>query len=84
MKNVAKIIETQYELNYVIPIIGEMLDKFFTDYLIYIFLKRRKFWKQTIWHGRQHARIKPFLIWSKIMKIRNFQMTKNLCTSFDK
>lgn len=39
MKNIAKIIETQYELNYVIPIIGEMLDKFFTDYLIYIFIK---------------------------------------------
>lgn len=39
MKNIAKIIETQYELNYVIPIIGEMLDKFFADYLIYIFLK---------------------------------------------
>lgn len=39
MKNIAKIIETQYELNYVIPIIGEMLDKFFTDYLIYIFLR---------------------------------------------
>lgn len=39
MKNIAKIIETQYELNYIIPIIGEMLDKFFTDYLIYIFLK---------------------------------------------
>lgn len=39
MKNIAKIIETQYELNYVIPIIGEMMDKFFTDYLIYIFLK---------------------------------------------
>ncbi len=38
MKNIAKIIETQYELNYVIPIIGEMLDKFFTDYLIYIFI----------------------------------------------
>lgn len=39
MKNIAKIIETQYELNYVIPIIGEMLDKFFPDYLIYLFLK---------------------------------------------
>lgn len=39
MKNIAKIIETQYELNYIIPIIGEMLDKFFTDYLIYIFLR---------------------------------------------
>lgn len=39
MKNIAKIIETQYELKYIIPIIGEMLDKFFEDYLIYIFLK---------------------------------------------
>jgi len=39
MKNIAKIIETQYELGYVVPIIGEMLDKFFPDYLIYIFLK---------------------------------------------
>ena len=39
MKNIAKIIETQYELNYIIPLIGEMLDKFFENYLIYIFLK---------------------------------------------
>lgn len=39
MKNIAKIIETQYELKYIIPIIGEMLDKFFEDYLVYIFLK---------------------------------------------
>lgn len=39
MKNIAKIIESQYELNYVIPIVGEMIDKFFTDYLLYIFLK---------------------------------------------
>lgn len=39
MKNIAKIIETQYELNYVIPIIGEMIDKFFEDYLVYIFIK---------------------------------------------
>ncbi len=39
MKNIAKIIETQYELKYIIPLIGEMLDKFFEDYLIYIFIK---------------------------------------------
>ncbi len=39
MKYIAKIIETQYELSYVIPIIGEMIDKFFEDYLLYIFLK---------------------------------------------
>lgn len=39
MKNIAKIIETQYELHYIIPIIGEMLDKFFENYLIYLFLR---------------------------------------------
>ena len=39
MKNIAKIIETQYELKYIIPIIGEMLDKFFENYLIYLFIK---------------------------------------------
>lgn len=42
MKNIAKIIETQYELKYIIPIIGEMLDKFFENYLIYIFIKDNK------------------------------------------
>lgn len=39
MKNIAKIIETQYELNYIIPLIGEMIDRFISDHLIYIFLK---------------------------------------------
>ena len=41
MKNIAKIIETQYELNYIVPIIGEMLDRFITDHLIYVFLKHK-------------------------------------------
>ncbi len=40
MKNIAKIIETQYELNYIVPLIGEMLDRFITDHLIYVFLKQ--------------------------------------------
>lgn len=39
MKSIAKIIETQFELNYIIPIIGEMIDKFIIEHLIYIFLK---------------------------------------------
>lgn len=39
MKNIAKIIETQYELNYILPIIGEILDTFISNHLIYIFLK---------------------------------------------
>lgn len=39
MKNIAKIIETQYELNYIIPLIGEIMDTFIVNHLIYIFLK---------------------------------------------
>ncbi len=39
MKSIAKIIETQYELTYIIPLIGEMLDRFIEDHLIYIFLR---------------------------------------------
>ncbi len=39
MKNIAKIIESQYELNYIIPIIGEILDTFIANHLIYVFLK---------------------------------------------
>lgn len=39
MKDIAKTIETQYELNYVIPIIGEMIDRFVSNHLIYVFLK---------------------------------------------
>lgn len=37
MKNIAKIIENQYELNYIIPIIGEMIDRFVSSHLVYIF-----------------------------------------------
>ena len=48
MKNIAKIIETQYELNYIVPIIGEMLDRFITDHLIYVFLKREEEF-QLVW-----------------------------------
>lgn len=40
MKNIAKIIETQYELNYIVPLIGEMFDKFVSNHLIYIFLRK--------------------------------------------
>ncbi len=39
MKNIAKVIENQYEPDYIIPIIGEILDKFVSEHLIYIFKK---------------------------------------------
>lgn len=42
MKNIAKLIETQYELNYIVPLIGEMLDRFISDHLIYVFLKQEE------------------------------------------
>lgn len=42
MRSIAKIIETQYELNYIIPIIGEMIDRFVSTHLIYVFLKNGK------------------------------------------
>ncbi len=50
MKDIAKIIETQYELNYILPILGEMIDKFISQHLIYIFLKNpRKSGYTLVW-----------------------------------
>lgn len=42
MRDIAKIIESQYELNYIIPIIGEMIDRFVTEHLVYIFLRNEE------------------------------------------
>ena len=48
MKDIAKIIESQYELSYIIPLIGEMIDRFMSDHLIYIFIyKDNKY--QLVW-----------------------------------
>lgn len=44
MKNIAKIIETQYETNYIVPIIGEMIDKFVSNHLVYIFINNELVW----------------------------------------
>jgi len=44
MKNIAKILETQYEINYIVPIIGEMIDKFVSDHLVYIFINNELVW----------------------------------------
>ncbi len=48
MKDIAKIIESQYELSYIIPLIGEMIDRFMSSHLIYIFIyKDEKY--QLVW-----------------------------------
>ena len=41
IRNIAKIIETQYELSYILPILGEMIDSFIYEHLIYIFTKNK-------------------------------------------
>lgn len=39
MKSIAKLIENQFELDYILPIIGELIDGFVSEHLIYIFVK---------------------------------------------
>jgi len=41
LKNIAQITQTQYELDYILPIMGEIIDHFMADNLIYIFLKNK-------------------------------------------
>ena len=41
IRNIAKIIETQYELSYILPILGEMIDSFIYVHLIYIFITNK-------------------------------------------
>ena len=48
MKDIAKIIESQYELSYIIPLIGEMIDRFISSHLIYIFIRKEEKFK-LVW-----------------------------------
>lgn len=69
MKNIAKIIETQYEINYIVPLIGEMLDRFISDHLIYVFLKQ----------GEEFS-----LVWPKACNDeRVFEVIKKLDNDFE-
>ncbi len=63
VRNIAKIIETQYELNYIMPVLGEMIDSFISEHLIYVFLKvpKKKNYK-LIWPNNcSDARIFDYL-----------------------
>lgn len=66
MKDIAKIIENQYDFQYIIPLIGEMIDKFATNHLIYIFIKQNDkynlFWPTACWNSKIYElleKIKP-------------------------
>lgn len=56
MKNIAKIIESQYELSYIIPLIGEMIDRFVSSHLIYIFLYNEKTGFSLLWPNACHEK----------------------------
>jgi len=61
-KNIAKILETQYEYSFLIPVIGEILDNFAKDYFAYIFMKNDKGKFDLAWPLRyDKKRIKPML-----------------------
>ena len=61
MKDIAKIIETQYDFQYIIPLIGEMIDKFVMNHLIYIFVKKDDaytlFWPSACWNKKVYELI---------------------------
>lgn len=62
MKNIAKIIESQYELSYIIPLIGEMIDRFVSSHLIYIFLYNEKQGFSLLWPNACHEKHIPELL----------------------
>lgn len=76
MKNIAKLIETQYELTYILPIIGEMVDKFVVEHLIYIFMKDESGDFKLVWpSGCADEKI--------LSMLEHFKDTKNTVISPD-
>ncbi len=61
-KNIAKILETQYDYSFLIPVIGEILDNFAKDYFAYIFMKNESGKFELAWPLRyDKKRIQPML-----------------------
>jgi len=77
MKNIAKIIETQYELNYIIPLIGEMVDRFISEHLIYIFLKNEEDKDFKLVWPRACRDKKVFSVLSKITAKSKYMLTED-------
>lgn len=61
-KNIAKILETQYEYSFLLPVIGEILDNFAKDYFAYIFMINEMNEFELAWPLRYDKnRIQPML-----------------------
>lgn len=71
MKDIAKIIETQYDYQYIIPLIGEMIDKFVMNHLIYIFLKQEDkfvlYWPNACWNKQVYELMNEISVENKVI-----------------
>lgn len=71
MKDIAKIIETQYDYQYIIPLIGEMIDKFVMNHLIYIFLKQdgkyTLYWPNACWNKQVYEMMNELSVENSII-----------------
>lgn len=56
MKDIAKIVESQYDFQYIIPLIGEVIDRFILNHLVYIFIKDEEkyslYWPSACWNNK--------------------------------
>ena len=75
MKDIAKIIETQYDYQYIIPLIGEMIDKFVMNHLIYIFLKKDDkftlYWPNACWNKQVYDLMGELSLENKVVLSEN-------------
>ncbi len=75
MKDIAKIIESQYELSYIIPLIGEMIDRFMNSHLIYIFINQDEKY-ELVWPGACKDK-KIYNLLNKINKETQYILSDN-------
>lgn len=56
IKSISKIVDSQYDFQYIIPLMGEIIDKFVVNHLIYIFVKQGDkyvlFWPKACWNNK--------------------------------
>ena len=75
MKGIAKIIETQYDYQYIIPLIGEMIDKVVLNHLIYIFLKKDDkfvlYWPNACWNQQVYELMDELSVENKVVLSEN-------------
>jgi len=62
MKDIAKLVESQYELNYIVPLIGESISKFTANKQISIFCKDENSKYKLLWPKKyRHDELETFL-----------------------